>query len=126
MALAEPSARLTVEVMVGVAPRQVLQKSLQMPVGSTVAEVLQACGLMMQAPGLTLEAVASGLWAVGVWARKERLTHILRDQDRIEFVRALLVDPKEARRLRYKTHLQTWPKGSQRIKAKKEAPSSGA
>lgn len=126
MAHAEPSARLTVEVMVGVAPRQVLQKSLQMPVGSTVAEVLQACGLMTQVPGLTLEAVASGLWAVGVWARKERLTHILRDQDRIEFVRALLVDPKEARRLRYKTHLQTWPKGSQRIKAKKEAPSSGA
>lgn len=126
MAHAEPSALLTVEVTVGVAPRQVLQRSLQMPAGSTVAEVLQACGLMTQVPGLTLEAVASGLWAVGVWGRTERLTHVLRDQDRIEFVRALLVDPKEARRLRYKTHLQTWPKGSQRIKAKKEAPSSGA
>ena len=45
-------------------------------------------------------------------------------------VQSLVVDPKEARRLRYQDHLKKWPKGSQRIKpsakGKKTAPSSGA
>ena len=124
------AAPLTVEVAVSVAPRQVQRVRLQVPAGSTVRDALLACGLMTQVPGLTPEAVTAGQWAVGVWGRKERLGHPLRDQDRIELVRPLVVDPKEARRLRYQDHLKKWPKGSQRIKdgakGKKMAPSSGA
>jgi hypothetical protein len=31
---------------------------------------------------------------------------VLRDRDRVEIYRPLAVDPKEARRLRYKRHLE--------------------
>lgn len=124
------SALLTVEVAVSVAPREVQRVRLQVPAGSTVRDALLACGLMSHLPGLTPEAVTAGQWAVGVWGRKERLGHLLRDQDRIEIVRPLVVDPKEARRQRYQDHLKKWPKGSQRIKdgakGKKTVPSSGA
>lgn len=138
MALAEPvvselsladAAQLTVEVAVSVAPRTVQRVRLQMRQGSSVRDALLACGLMSRVAGLTPEALTAGEWAVGVWGRKERLGHLLRDQDRIELVRPLTVDPKEARRLRYQDHLKKWPKGSQRLqkgKGKKTAPSSGA
>ena len=123
-------APLTVEVAVSVAPREVQRVRLQVPAGSTVRDALLACGLMSKVAGLSPEALSAGEWAVGVWGRKERLGHPLRDQDRIELVRPLVVDPKEARRLRYQDHLKKWPKGSQRIKpsakGKKTAPSSGA
>jgi putative ubiquitin-RnfH superfamily antitoxin RatB of RatAB toxin-antitoxin module len=121
---------LNVEVAVSVAPREVQRVRLQVPAGSTVRDALLACGLMSSVPGLSPEALRAGQWMVGVWGRKERLGHPLRDQDRIELVRPLVVDPKEARRLRYQDHLKKWPKGSQRIKpsakGKKMAPSSGA
>jgi putative ubiquitin-RnfH superfamily antitoxin RatB of RatAB toxin-antitoxin module len=117
-------------VAVSVAPREVQRVRLQVPAGSTVRDALLACGLMSNVPGLSPETLSAGQWAVGVWGRKERLGHPLRDQDRIELVRPLVVDPKEARRLRYQDHLKKWPKGSQRIKpsakGKKMAPSSGA
>jgi uncharacterized protein len=37
-----------------------------------------------------------------VWGRVTPLDHVLRDGDRVEIYRPLTVDPKEARRLRYK------------------------
>ena len=43
--------------------------------------------------------------AVGVWGRKQALRDALRDRDRVEVYRPLKVDPKEARRLRYRQHL---------------------
>ena len=117
---------LTVDVVVSRAPRQVHWLRLQVPAGSTVRDVLQSSDLRSQVPGLTLDALTQGQWAVGVWGRKERLGHVLRNLDRLEIVRPLTVDPKEARRMRYQTHLQRWPNGSQRIQNKKKAPPSGA
>ncbi|ODN42850.1 RnfH family protein [Piscirickettsia litoralis] len=38
----------------------------------------------------------------GVWNRHVSLSHCLRDGDRVEVYRPLLIDPKEARRLRAK------------------------
>lgn len=64
---------------------------LQLPHGATVADALAAAGWTVDAPG----------WAVGVWGRVRALDHPLRDGDRVELTRELLVDPKEARRLRY-------------------------
>lgn len=40
--------------------------------------------------------------AVGVWGRRQPLDHLLRPDDRVEIYRGLQVDPKEARRLRYR------------------------
>ena len=39
---------------------------------------------------------------LGVWGRARPLETPLRDRDRVEVYRALTVDPKEARRVRYK------------------------
>lgn len=52
-----------------------------------------------------------------MWGRKERPGHLLRDQDRIELVRQLKVDPKEARRVRYRAQGEKLPKGFQRPKS---------
>jgi len=41
---------------------------------------------------------------VGIWGRTRSLDTPLRDMDRVEVYRALKVDPKEARRLRYGRH----------------------
>jgi putative ubiquitin-RnfH superfamily antitoxin RatB of RatAB toxin-antitoxin module len=38
----------------------------------------------------------------GIWSRVQPPDTLLRDRDRVELYRALRVDPKEARRLRYK------------------------
>ena len=41
-------------------------------------------------------------WKIGVWGRLRPLDTPLRARDRIEVYRPLTVDPKEARRQRYK------------------------
>ena len=42
----------------------------------------------------------------GVWGRLQAPDWLLRNGDRVEVYRALTVDPKEARRLRYKRQRQ--------------------
>jgi putative ubiquitin-RnfH superfamily antitoxin RatB of RatAB toxin-antitoxin module len=39
---------------------------------------------------------------VAIWGRRVGLHQPIRDGDRVELCRALTVDPKQARRLRYK------------------------
>ena len=72
--------------------------SLQLPEGSTLADALSASGLV-QRHSLPLEGVR-----VGIWCKAKELSAPLRDRDRVEVYRPLIVDPKEARRLRYKRH----------------------
>lgn len=98
-----------VQVAVGVAPREVRVVSLRLPEGSTVRDALRLSGFLVTeadpahaVSGLSEDALASGAWTVGVWGRKERPGHVLRDRDRVEVVRGLQVDPKEARRVRYR------------------------
>lgn len=110
---------IQVEVAVGVAPREVRLVSLTLPLGSTVRDALLASGLMgsnQLQPPLTEDTLAAGAWSVGVWGRKERPGHVLRERDRIEVVRGLNVDPKEARRIRYRAQGEKLPKGFHRPK----------
>ena len=85
-----------VEVAYSATARQVELVALDMPEASTVSDALHASGLL-QRHGLALAAVQCG-----VWGRRCPLSHVVRDGDRVEMYRALTVDPKEARRLRYK------------------------
>lgn len=107
-------AGLDIEVAVSTAPRVVQRVLLRLPVGATVRQALEASGLLEQVADLSLDAIAAGRWSVGVWGRKERPGHVLRDRDRIEVVRPLQVDPKEARRVRYRAHGEKLPKGIHR------------
>lgn len=72
-------------------PREVREQALDLPEGATVADALLACGL----------AVAEGE-ALAVWGRKAQPGQVLRDQDRVEVLRPLRVDPKVARRERFR------------------------
>ena len=110
------SAEINVEVCVGVAPREVRLLTLKLAAGSTVALALHEAGVW-QWPGMPLPEQAAELgWSVGVWGRKEPMAHVLREGDRVELVRPLKVDPKEARRVRYRKQGEKLPKGYHRPK----------
>jgi putative ubiquitin-RnfH superfamily antitoxin RatB of RatAB toxin-antitoxin module len=80
------------------APREVVELSMKLATGSTVAQALAQSGWLSQYPELA-SLVAGGC---GVWGRKVSLDTPLREQDRVEFYRPLKVDPKVARRERFR------------------------
>jgi len=69
---------------------------LQLTQGATVESALRGCEDFMAAQNRPLAELR-----VGIWGRVRPLDTLLRERDRIEVYRALTVDPKEARRLRY-------------------------
>ncbi len=122
---AESVPDIQVEVAVGVAPREVRLVRLRLPAGSTVRDALRASGLFGQVAGFDEDALAAGEWSVGVWGRKERAGHVLRERDRVEVVRGLNVDPKDARRMRYRAQGEKLPRGihrSPKLKSAESAP----
>ncbi len=74
-------------------------QALQLPPGATVADAVQASGVLVR-HGLASEGLRTG-----VWGQLRGVETLLRDRDRVEIYRPLTVDPKEARRQRYKRHL---------------------
>jgi putative ubiquitin-RnfH superfamily antitoxin RatB of RatAB toxin-antitoxin module len=91
------AAPLRVTVMYSPAPRQVLEWQLALPAGATVLDAMTASGLAQVLPAAD--------WphgSLGVWGRKCRLERLLRDRDRVEVYRPLQVDPKVARRERFR------------------------
>ena len=96
MAPADPdTGRIAVVVAYSPAPREVEQVSLSLPPDATVADALQASGLLARHPEIDLARQA-----LGVWGKLRTLADPLRDGDRVELYRPLTVDPKEARRQR--------------------------
>jgi len=91
-----PADLLRVEVVYAAAPHDVRRTELTLPSQATVADALRASRLL---EGLSAEA-ADALQA-GIWGRAATLDARLRDGDRVELTRSLLVDPKQARRQRY-------------------------
>jgi putative ubiquitin-RnfH superfamily antitoxin RatB of RatAB toxin-antitoxin module len=90
---------LAVEVAYSPEPGRVERWALRLPAGSRVADAVRQSGLLSAHPGLELDALS-----VGVWGTLRGLDHPLREHDRVEVYRPLKVDPKEARRLRYRSH----------------------
>lgn len=86
-----------VTVMYSPAPREVLQWALELPAGATVRQAVLASGLPDVFPAWEAEALAPG-----VWGRKASWDQPLRDRDRVEIYRELKVDPKLARRERFR------------------------
>jgi uncharacterized protein len=73
-------------------PERFVMRTLQLPEGATVADALAAAALVEATPGMPC-AIHGDLAAP---------TQRLRDGDRVELLRPLLADPKEARRRRAK------------------------
>ena len=88
---------LRVTVLFSPAPRETREWPLDLAVGSTVADAIAASGLLTEFPGLDLD-----LLGIGVWGRKAGPKQPLRDMDRVEVYRPLKVDPKVARRERFR------------------------
>lgn len=82
---------LRIEVVHSPGPRQVVEQAVALAAGATVGDALRQAGVDMP-PGCE----------VGIWGRRAALTHVLRDGDRVEVARPLRVDPKVARRERFR------------------------
>jgi putative ubiquitin-RnfH superfamily antitoxin RatB of RatAB toxin-antitoxin module len=94
--MAPADAPLHIEVAYSPRAGEVDRVALELPAGATVADALQRSGLLGQ-HGLALVGLH-----VGIWGRIAALDDVLQPRDRVEVYRPLKVDPKEARRLRYR------------------------
>lgn len=88
---------ITVTLVYASGPRKVTELWLTLPVACTVRDALIAGGWLQKFPELEVEQGAT----LSIWGRKSGWSHTLRDGDRVEFCRALRVDPKVARRERF-------------------------
>ncbi len=86
---------ITIEMVCAMRERQVVRE-LSLPTGATVAEALTSAESLM-GPDAMAGIDRSN---VGVWGRVVTPETILRNGDRLEFLRGLTADPKEARRRR--------------------------
>lgn len=71
-------------------PRRFESVSLELPVGATLSDALAAAGW----------SDAEGISGYAIFGVNAVLDTVLRDGDRVELLRPLLMDPKEARRRR--------------------------
>ncbi len=97
--------RIQVVLCWSLGPRHVEEQSLQVPVGSTVKAVLDLA--MAQWLSSQPSADATALSSLefqqpGIWGKKVPWAQLVKADDRIEFYRPLKVDPKVARRQRFK------------------------
>ena len=85
---------LEIEIVYGLVDRQVL-KGMTVAEGTTVREAALQSGLEVEFPELDLQQAP-----LGIFGKAVKDETVLRDSDRIEVYRPLLIDPKEARRKR--------------------------
>ena len=88
----EKSELLRIRVVYALPDRQP-SVDLQVPPGTSLTEAVNRSGLLQKFP----EAAARPL-ECAIFGRAVPLTYELRDGDRIEILRPLLVDPKQSRR----------------------------
>lgn len=85
---------LRIEIFWSPVAGELRERRLSLPAGSTLRHALAASQWFEPAAIDTLKA--------GIWGRMKPLDTPLRELDRVEVYRPLTVDPKEARRQRYK------------------------
>lgn len=89
-------ATIRVEVAYATPDEQVILE-VEVRDGSTLEEALEASRLYEKFPDANLRAAA-----VGIWGQVCERSRPVRDGDRIELYRPLVMDPRDARRLRAK------------------------
>ena len=88
---------IRVTVLYSPAAREVHEWQLTVPAGATLLQALRASGVASLISDRELAQLA-----VGVWGRKAQFDRVLREHDRVEVYRPLRVDPKLARRERFR------------------------
>jgi putative ubiquitin-RnfH superfamily antitoxin RatB of RatAB toxin-antitoxin module len=99
MALGDQTARIAVVVAYSPAPREVDHVTLSLPEGATLLDALRESGLIERHPEIDPAQAR-----LGIWGKLKEPADLLREGDRVEVYRPLRVDPKEARRQRYRSH----------------------
>ena len=87
---------ISVEVAYATPDKQVILNVNVLP-NSTIEDAILASDILTQFPEIDLQKNA-----VGIFGKRAKLTTRLRNKDRVEIYRPLLIDPMEARRLRAK------------------------
>jgi len=88
---------LQVTVAYSPAPREMFEEELGVAEGTTVREAVQASSLPARYPQLAWQDLTPGIWGRAVeWEQRVQAL------DRIELCRPLTVDPKIARRERFR------------------------
>lgn len=85
---------ITIEVAYAAARSQTILR-LRVKSGTTVGGAIKRSGILEQ-----FQEIDLGLNKVGIFGKLARTDTMLRDRDRVEIYRALIADPKEARRRR--------------------------
>lgn len=85
---------IAVEVVYALPEKQEVV-AVQLPVGSTVAQAIEASRLLVKHPEIDLTKNK-----LGVYAKLAKADTTLRDRDRVEIYRPLIADPKEVRKQR--------------------------
>ena len=88
------SDKINIEVIYAQPDHQILLKR-SVPAGTTVAEAIQASGVLGKHPEIDLTTNK-----LGIFGKLTKADAVLRDKDRIEIYRPLIADPKEVRRKR--------------------------
>ena len=83
-----------IEVVLAMPEKQELIR-LDLATDSTVADAIEQSCIVAKFDGFELDVAK-----VGIFGQKVTMEQILRDGDRVEIYRPLLVDPKEVRRQR--------------------------
>lgn len=86
---AATEAPVCVEVVFSAEAGRTQEWTLHLPPGARVLDALRAVGL------------ETSTCAAGIWGRRAEGDQLLREGDRVELYRPLLVDPKVARRERF-------------------------
>ena len=86
------------EILVEVAyalPEEQVIISIKVPTKFNVKQAIEKSGIQKKFPSIDLSKNK-----VGIFGKKTTLDHLLKDKDRIEIYRPLILDPKEMRRKR--------------------------
>ncbi|MGJ7541519.1 RnfH family protein [Variovorax sp. LT1R16] len=83
---------MQITLVCAIAPREVIEQVLTLPEGATVDEAMAAS---------TGPDFDRSRFTPGIWGRAVEGGHVLKNGDRLEWCRALTVDPKVARRERF-------------------------
>ena len=113
MGLAEQqSTMLQIELVYSPKAGEVQRIEMTLAQGSRLVDALHHSGVLSETQKAHL-----GELKVGIWGRLTPLDTELRERDRVEIYRSLTVDPKEARRLRYRSPVDK----SKRVRPKPKA-----
>ena len=86
--------KIPVEVAYASPDKQIIVR-LDVPEGTNLSEAVQMSGILSEFPEIELTAKN-----VGVFSQRKALDYLLKANDRVEIYRPLLIDPKQARRLK--------------------------